>query len=65
MAAYDEILKDSDNGVWPSELLDFWTSSIVRYSKPTSRKPNLFLSSDEGVRDALSWCPLYRAWSLE
>jgi hypothetical protein len=28
-----EILKGSDDGVSHSELLDFWTFSIVRYSR--------------------------------
>jgi hypothetical protein len=30
---YLPILKSSDDGVYHSELLDFWTLSIVRYSR--------------------------------
>jgi hypothetical protein len=33
MEIKDQILKGSDDGVQHSELLAFWTLSIVRYSK--------------------------------
>jgi hypothetical protein len=42
----------SDDGVWHSELLSFWTLSIVRYSKKlkntTFRKLDLFPSPGQG-----------------
>jgi hypothetical protein len=44
--------------VYNTELLGFWTFSIVRYSrkqKKTFRKLDLFPSSDKGGRGALKW----------
>jgi hypothetical protein len=47
------ILMGSDDGVQHSELLRFWTFSIVQYSKKlenTFRKLDLFPSSGQGER---------------
>jgi hypothetical protein len=48
----DSILMGSDDGVYHSELLSFWTLSMVHYSKKlentTFRKLNLFPSSGRG-----------------
>jgi hypothetical protein len=55
----------SDDGVYHSELLDFWTLSIVRYSKKlentTFRKLDLFPSSGEVWETPTQLGPLERA----
>jgi hypothetical protein len=46
---YSSVLKSSDDGVLLSELLRFWTLSIVYYSKRTQRFRN-FVFSCPGVK---------------
>jgi hypothetical protein len=56
---------DSDDGVQHSELLSFWTLSIVQYSKKlentTFWKLDLFPSSGRGGRTPSQLGPLERA----
>jgi hypothetical protein len=55
MTKYSRSQKGSDDGVCHSELLGFWTLSIIRYSKKrentTFRNLDLFPSSEIFLRD--------------
>jgi hypothetical protein len=63
---YKQNLKGSDDGVWHSESLDFWTSSIVRNCKDQKMwhfgNWICFHSQVREGRQLLCWAPWFSHW---